>query len=159
MPKYRTSQIQLESFPGAAAQLREQFAVVEEISPKDFGNAEDKVPMGHRLDHLLAEPLAKLHHPFLVARWAEVTAFTRESQKILMVTIPALDPGKTLVQIATVKIPIDDLFHIWAEKAILPRKPILINLLKGLEMILNAAVVRRSMRIARTVNWGRIQHG
>ena len=67
--------------------------------------------MGHRLDHLLAEPLAKLHNPFLMARWAEVTAFTRESQKILMVTIPALAPGKTVVQIATVKIPIDDLTY------------------------------------------------
>ena len=53
-----------------------------------------------------------------------------------MATISALDPGKAVVQIATVKIPIDDLFHIWAEKAILPRKPILIHLLKGLEMIL-----------------------
>lgn len=28
LPRYRTSQIHLESFPGAAAQLREQFAVV-----------------------------------------------------------------------------------------------------------------------------------
>lgn len=115
--------------------------------------------MGHRLYHPLAEPLTKLHNPFLVAKWAEVTAFTRESQKILMVTIPALDPGKAAVQIATVKIPIDDLFHIWAEKAILPRKPILIHLLKGLAMILNAAVVRRIMRIARMVKRGRIQHG
>ena len=115
--------------------------------------------MRYRLDHFLAEPLTKLHHPLLVARRAEVTAFTRESQKILMATISALDPGKAVEQIATVKIPIDDLFHIWSEKAILPCKPILINLLKGLEMILNAAVVRRSMRVARMVNWGRIQHG
>jgi len=76
-----------------------------------------------------------------------------------MATVPALDPGKTVVQIATVKIPIDDLFHIWAEKAILPRKPILIHLLKGLEMILNAAVVSRITRIARLVNRGRIQQG
>ena len=115
--------------------------------------------MRYRLDHLLAEPLAKLHHPLLVARWAEVTAFTRKGQKILMATISALDPGKAVVQIATVKIPIDDLFHIWAEKAILPRKPILIHVRKGLEMILNAAVVRRIVRIARLVNRGRIQHG
>lgn len=115
--------------------------------------------MGHRLDHLLAEPLAKIHDPLLVARWTEVTPFARESQKILMATIPALDPGKAAVQIATVKIPIDYPFHVCAEKAILPRKPILIHLLKGLTMILNAAVLRRVVRIARTVNRGRIQHG
>ena len=35
LPRYRISQIHPESFPGAAAQLREQFAVVEKISPKD----------------------------------------------------------------------------------------------------------------------------
>ena len=148
-----------ESFPGAAAQLREQFAVVEKVSAEDLGDREDKMTMRYRLDHLLAEPLAKLHNPFLVARWAEVTAFTRKGQKILMATILAFDSGKTVVQITTVKILIDDLFHIWAEKAVLPRKPILIHLLKGLEMILNAAVVRRIMRIARMVNRGRIQHG
>ena len=46
-----------------------------------------------------------------------------------------------------------------SEKAILPLKPILIHLLKGLEMSLNAPVLRGIMRIARKVNWGRIQHG
>jgi hypothetical protein len=55
------------------------------------------MPMGHRLYYFLAEPLTKLHHPFLVARWAEVTAFTRKGQKILMIRIPAFDPGKTVV--------------------------------------------------------------
>ena len=76
-----------------------------------------------------------------------------------MATIPALDSDKTVMQIAAVEIPINDLFHIWAKRAILLLKPILINLFKGLEMILNAPVVRRTMRMARTVNRGRIQHG
>ena len=152
-------QLHFERFPSAAAQLREQFAVIEKVSPKDLGHAEDKMPMGHPLYHLLAEPLTRLHDPPLVARRTEVTAFARENQKILMATISALDPGTAVVQIATVKTPIDDLFHIWTEKTILPRKPILIHLLKDLEMVLNAAVVRRIMRIARMVNRGRIQHG
>ena len=52
-----------------------------------------------------------------------------------MAAIPALDPGKAVVQIATVKIPIDNPCHIWAEKAILPLKPIFINLLKGLKVV------------------------
>jgi hypothetical protein len=93
------------------------------------------------LDHFLAEPLTKLHYPLLVARWIEVTPLARERQKILMAAIPALDPGKAVVQIATVKIPIDDLSHIWAEKAILPLKPILINLLKGLQVVFYAVLV------------------
>jgi len=84
--KYRTSQIHLESFPGAEAQLREQFAVVEEISAEDLGDREDKMTMRYCIDHFLAEPLTKIHHSLLVARRTEVTALTRESQEILMAT-------------------------------------------------------------------------
>jgi len=76
-----------------------------------------------------------------------------------MAAVPALDPGKTGMQIAAVEITVNDLHDIRSEKAILPLKPILINLLKGLEMILNAPVVSRTMRIARMVNRGRTHHG
>ena len=121
---------------------RARKSVIKEIPTEDLGDAEDKMSMGHRLDHVLAEPLTELHHPLLVARWTEVTPLARERQKILMAAIAALDPGKAVVQIATVKIPIDNLCHIWAEKAILPLKPIFINLLKGLKVVFYALVVR-----------------
>ena len=71
-----------------------------------------------------------------------MTPLTREHQKTLMAAIPPLEPGKAVVQIATVKIPIDNLCHIWAEKAILPLRPIFINLLKGLKVVSYALVVR-----------------
>jgi len=94
------------------------------------------------IDYFLANPRAKLNHLLFVARWTEVTHLARERQKILVAAIAALDPGKAVVQIATVKIPIDNLRHIWAEKAILPLKPIFINLLKGLKVVFYALVVR-----------------
>jgi len=59
--RYASLQIHLQSRPGASAQLREQFAVVDKVSTKDFGGGEDKVRMGHGLDHFFTEPLAKLH--------------------------------------------------------------------------------------------------
>jgi len=72
------SQIHFKSLPGAAAQLREQFAVIKKISPQDLGNAEDKVPVRDQLDHFPAQPLPKLHHPLLVARWAKMPPLARE---------------------------------------------------------------------------------
>lgn len=59
--RYASLQIHLQSLPGAAAQIREQFAVADKVSTKDFGDGEDKVPMGHGLGHFFTEPLAKLH--------------------------------------------------------------------------------------------------
>jgi hypothetical protein len=141
LPRSPTFEIHLESLPGATAQLGKQVSVIKEIPAEDLGDTEDKMSMGHRLDHFLAEPLTELHHPFLVARWTEVAPLARERQEILMAAIPALDPGKAVVEIATVKVPIDDLSHIWAEKAMLPLKPVFINLLKGIKVVFYALVV------------------
>ena len=40
--RYGSLQIHLQSLPGAAAQLREQFAVVEKVSLKDFNMLRQK---------------------------------------------------------------------------------------------------------------------
>jgi hypothetical protein len=141
-PRSRTFQIHLESLPGATAQLGKQSSVIKEVPTEDLGDAEDKMSMGHRLDHFLAEPLTELHHSLLVARWTEVTPLAQERQEILVAAIPAIDPGKAVVQIATVKVPIADLSHIWGGKAILPLKPIFVNSLKGLKVVFYELVVR-----------------
>jgi len=43
----------------------------------------------------------------------------------------------------------------WSGKTIVPQKPMFIQLLKGLKMILNIPAIRSIMRIALTVDWGR----
>jgi hypothetical protein len=106
------------------------------------GTRANKKQVRQYIDYFLADPRAKLKHLLFVARGTEVTPLARERQKTLVGAIPALDPGKAVVQIATVKIPIDNLCHIWTEKAILPLKPIFINFLKGLKVVFYALVVR-----------------
>jgi len=87
------------------------------------------------LEDFLAEPLAKFHDALLVARWTEVAAFARESQKILMPALFASDPGKAVVEVTAVEISIDDLPDIGTEEPILFFKPFLIDLLKRFEMV------------------------
>lgn len=47
-----------------------------------------------------------------------------------MTTVLAFDPGESIMDDATIKIPVDHFFHIRPEKAVLPSKTIFINLLK-----------------------------
>lgn len=61
-----------QGFPGETAEIRKQFFILEEIPTKDFGYAEDKMPVGCGLEHFLTKPLAKFHHLFLVAGWTKM---------------------------------------------------------------------------------------
>ena len=60
-----------QRFPCTSAQFGEESSIIEEVSPEDFGYAEDEVPMGNDLENLLAEPFTELHYPFLVAGGAK----------------------------------------------------------------------------------------
>ena len=68
----------LQGFPGAAARISQQPAVMEEEAPEELGDREHQVPMRHGLEHVTAEPLAELHGPFLMARGTKVAALTLE---------------------------------------------------------------------------------
>ncbi len=57
-----------------------------------------------------------------------------------MPAVSAFDPCKAIVRDAAIQIPINDLFHIGPEKAILLCKPRIINLFKRLEMVFNTLI-------------------
>ena len=95
----------------------------------------------------------------LMAGGAEVPAFAREGQEILVATIFAFNAGETIVEDAAIKIAIDHLLHIRAEEAVLDGEAIVIGLLKFLKMILNAPVIRGILRFARAVCGRNIRHG
>jgi hypothetical protein len=105
--------------------------------------------MGNGLEDFLAEPCAKFHHTLLMAGGAEVRAFAREGQEILVATIFAFNAGETIVEDAAIKIAVDHLFHISTEETALGCKAFVIDLLKFLKMILNA-LVRKRVRGLRT---------
>jgi hypothetical protein len=148
----------LQGIPGTAAQLGEKFSIIKKVTPEDFGQAEGEVAMGNGLENFLTEPFAKFHHTLLMAGGAEVPAFAREGQEILVATVLALDAGETIVEDAAIKIAVDHLLHIRAEETVLGGKALVIDLLKFLKMILNAPVIRGILRFTRAVCGRNIRH-
>jgi hypothetical protein len=86
-----------------------------------------------------------------MAGGAEVQAFAREGQEILVATIFAFNAGETIVEDAAIQIAVDHLFHISAEETVLGGKALVIDLLKFLKMILNASVILGIPRFPRAV--------
>jgi len=78
-------------------------------------------------------------------------ALAGEGQKIFMVAIPALHPGKAVVQVATFQVAVNDLLEVRPTEPVRPFEPLLVDLNKGLKMVLHAPVIIRRLRIPATV--------
>ena len=98
--------------------------------------------MGYRLDHLLTQSLTKLHDTLLMTGRTKVPALAGEGQKIFVTAVCAFDTGKSIVEVATVKIPVNHAGDIRPKEAILPLKPFLIDLLKCFKMVPNTLIIK-----------------
>jgi len=58
-----------------------------------------------------------------------------------MPAVRTFDPGETVVQITTIKISVDNLFGIRAEKAVLPAEALIVDLFKGLKVVFNTLII------------------
>ena len=67
--------------PPAPAELGQQLAVIQKVPSQDLWNAEHHMPVRNRFYNVPAQPCAELNHPLLVARRAEMAAFTRKCQQ------------------------------------------------------------------------------
>jgi hypothetical protein len=70
-----------------------------------------------------------------------VVFFSGESQKVSVAVFFILNTGKTVVQISTIEIPVNELLEIWAPEQVLTVKPFLMDLEKGFKMILHTPAV------------------
>jgi hypothetical protein len=77
----------LQGFPGASTESGKKLSVIKKIPAKDFGEAEDEMPVRYFLEDIHAEPLAEFHHPLLMAGGAEVAALAGKCQEIFMVAV------------------------------------------------------------------------
>ena len=100
-------------------------------------------------------PFPEFHYPLLMARGTEMTALAREGQKIFMAAIPAFYPGKAVVQVATFQVAVNDLLKVGTPEPVRPFEPLLVNLNKGLRMVLHTPVIIRRLRVPGAVNGGR----
>ena len=79
----------------------------------------------------------------------------QEGQKIFVLAIPALHPGKAVVQVATGQIAVNDLLEVRPPEPVRPFKPLLVELNKGLKMVIHAPVIIRRLLVPGTVKGGR----
>ena len=86
------------------------------------------------------------------------SSLQHKGQKIFMVAIPALHPGKAVVQVATFQVAVNDLLEVGPPEPVRPFEPPLVDLNKGLKMVLHAPVIIRRLWVPGTVNGGRSGH-
>jgi hypothetical protein len=131
--RYRRLKKELQGFPGAAAQIGKKIPVIEKIPPQNLRDAEDEMPVGNFLEQMGTEPFPEFHHPLLMAGGTEMTALAGEGQKIFMVAIPALHPGKAVVQVPAFQVAVNDLLEVRPPEPIWPFEPLFVDLNKSLK--------------------------
>ena len=109
-----------QRFPGAAAEGGEKFSIIQKVTAKDFGDAEDEMTMGHLFQDIHAEPLTEFHHALLVTGRAEMPSFTRECQQVFVAAVLAFHAGKTVAQNAAVEVTINHFFDICPPESVFP---------------------------------------
>jgi hypothetical protein len=100
------------------------------------------------------EPFPEFDDPLLMAGGTEMTALAGEGQKIFMVAIPALHPGKAVVQVATFQVAGNDLLEVGPPEPVPPFEPLLVNLDEGFQMIFHAPVIIGGLGFPGAVNGG-----
>jgi hypothetical protein len=84
-----------------------------------------------------------------------MTALAGKGKKVLVVAVFTLHPGKTVVQVAAIKITVNDLLKIGTEESVGPLKPFFVALDEGFQMILDTAVIIGSLWITGPIHgWG-----
>jgi hypothetical protein len=152
---HRFLEKELQGFPGAAAQIGKKVPIIEKIPAQNLRDAEDEMPVGNLFEHVGTKPFPEFYHPLLMAGGTEMTAFAGKSQKIFMVAVPALHPGKAVMQIATFQVAVNDPLEIGTPEPVWPFEPLLVHLNKSFKMIFHAPVIIGGLGIPGTVNGGR----
>jgi hypothetical protein len=89
-----------------------------------------------------------------MAGGTEMAALAGETQKIFMVAIPALHPGKAVVEVATFQVAVNDFLEVGTPEPVWPFEPLLVDLNKGLKMVFHAPVIIGRLGIPGAVNGG-----
>jgi len=83
-----------------------------------------------------------------------MAALAGKCQQVFVATVFTLHAGKAVVLIAAIKITIDYLLHIGPPEAVLPGEMVVIDLKKGLEVVLHTTVIIRILRVSWAINSG-----
>jgi len=85
----------------------------------------------------------------------KVVTLAGEGKQLLMAAFFAFHSGKAVVQVATVQVAVNDLLEVRPPEPVRPFERLLVDLNKGLKMVLHAPVIIRRLRVPGTVNGDR----
>jgi hypothetical protein len=83
-----------------------------------------------------------------VAGWAKVAGLAGVCQDVFVAAVFAFHAGEAVVQITAIEVAVDHLLDIRPPESVLPGEIFVIDLDKGLKIVLYAAVVIRILRIS-----------
>jgi hypothetical protein len=117
------------------------------------------VPVGLGLEHVRAKPFADFHDTLPMAGWAEISSLAGEGQQPFRSAPIATNPGEAVVQVTTLQVPDDHLPEIRSPEAVALPESFLVDLIKGLEVVLNTLVVRGEKGLSRPLDGTGFAHG
>jgi len=121
--------------------------VVGKIPPQDLRDAENEMPVGNLLENEGTEPFPEFHRTVLMVGGTEMTVLPGEGQEIFMVAIPALHPGRTMVQASAFQVAVNDLLKVGTPKPARPFELSFVDLNKGRKMVFHAPVIIGRLRV------------
>lgn len=87
-----------------------------------------------------------------------MTAIAGKGQKVLVVAVFTFHSDKSVMQIAAIEIPVNDLLQMKPPESVLPGEMIIIDPNECFKIVLYAAVVIRTLRVSWAINSGRKRH-
>jgi hypothetical protein len=150
----QTPDFRLEARPDAGAQLAQQLAIEAAMQPQTLGDGQHDLPVGDRRADLFGHVDRGQQRPckhgarFLVAGGTGAALLAGKGHEHLVVAVRAADAGEALVQIAALEKGRHRAFDDRAPEAILGRKPLVIDLLEGLEMLVQQPPQVGGLRVA-----------
>ena len=152
----QASDFGLEARPGARAELAQQLAIEAGVQPQTFGDGQHDLPVRDGSTDLFGHVDGGQQGAFLVAGGAGAALLAGKGHEHLVVAVRAADAGEALVQVAALEKGRHGALDDRPPEAVLGRKPLVVDLLEGLEMLVQQPPQVGGLRIAGAVQRQRL---
>ena len=138
----------LDAIPSAGGKFAQELAIETCVNSQTFGDGKNHLSVRNGKTNICGDVDACHQRAFLVAGWAGASLLAGEGDEHFMFTVRATNSSKTFMQIAALEIGCHRLFNDRSPVAILGLVPLVVNLLKRVEMLVDQTPQVGGLRIA-----------
>ena len=149
----------LDASPDARGELPQQLAIKASMHSQTLGQGQHNLAVRHGKADLFGHVQGGQQGAFLVAGGTRAALLAGKGHEHLVLALPAANASKALLEIAAPQKGGHGTFHDGPPIAILGRKPLVVDLLEGLEMLVHQTPQIRGLRITWTVQAQRLDTG